>query len=764
MLWHARILVRPELAARELIGWAALALLPALIAALWTRRPWWGFPLLVLPVLLIAIGNQTGHWPFRPHLLGYTGYFAKVWSDLSDGGRAWVSVTLPFDPQVDPELRMAVTCALLVLMVLVAAAILVWRAPLLAVLGTFVPFAVTSTVFRVGDDLLRSVIMLGIVLLLIGAVDRRRLRSRPGLAMGIGASVIVVALAVAAVPGVAKGAYLPWRTWAQAPGSGVSVKSYVWDHTYGPLIWPEDTTEVLRIRSPYETYWRAIVLEDFDGIAWRANPTEVGTSSDGTVQIPEDELSDAVRDAPASDRYDVRVTNVGLADVQLVTPSQTTQVAGISRRAGLVRYSDTGVLESEKPIPLRSSYVADAVNLDPTPEELNGTSADYPEAVVERDLQVRNGIQFPAWGSENRDAEVRQILAREFFDPRLTDWSKVYDQALEITKEATTPYEAVVALETYFQTNFKYDETADYSTAPNGPLPAFFLGEGKNGYCQMFSGSMATILRMLGIPARVAEGFTPGKLDPRSRRFVVTDRDAHAWVEVYFPGFGWLPFEPTPTRALDARFSGTSSGFDAAAQAAAAGSALLADILRDRGTLGLDAGGGGGRVPFDERGGLPTGVGPAGAPGGLIAPPSDGGGWRPGTVSYLILGAVVLLVLFLLVKRFRALLAYLLRDPHRIAAAVRGDLQAWVVDQGITDGGRALTPNEFGEMLKREFAVDATTWARYHTRARYGPEDGSYDAAIAARTEARMVKKRIRASLTATERVRGAIDVRSLIP
>ncbi len=74
-----------------------------------------------------------------------------------------------------------------------------------------------------------------------------------------------------------------------------------------------------------------------------------------------------------------------------------------------------------------------------------------------------------------------------------------------------------MALETYFQTNFKYDETADYSTASNGPLPAFFLGDGKNGYCQMFSGSMATILRMLGIPARVAEGFTPGKLDPRSR-------------------------------------------------------------------------------------------------------------------------------------------------------------------------------------------------------------------------------------------------------
>ena len=119
-------------------------------------------PLLVLPVVVIVLGNQTGHWPFRPHLLGGTGYFGSVWDDLSAGGRAWVSVTLPFDPKVDPELRTAVTGVLVLLLVVTAAAILVWRAPLVAVLTTFAPFAVTSTVFRVGDELLRSTIMLGL--------------------------------------------------------------------------------------------------------------------------------------------------------------------------------------------------------------------------------------------------------------------------------------------------------------------------------------------------------------------------------------------------------------------------------------------------------------------------------------------------------------------------------------------------------------------------------------------------------------------------
>ena len=80
------------------------------------------------------------------------------------------------------------------------------------------------------------------------------------------------------------------------------------------------------------------------------------------------------------------------------------------------------------------------------------------------------------------------------------------------------------------------------------PLVDFLL-DSRRGFCQHFAGAMAVMLRTLGIPARVAVGYTGGRFDPGVDRYVVLDRDAHSWVEVWFPGHGWLPFDPTPGRS-----------------------------------------------------------------------------------------------------------------------------------------------------------------------------------------------------------------------
>ncbi len=308
-------------------------------------------------------------------------------------------------------------------------------------------------------------------------------------------------------------------------------------------------------------------------------------------------------------------------------------------------------------------------------------------------------------------------------------WREVYDQARALTKDAKSPYEAVAAIESYFQSNYRYDEKADYSQATDGPLPSFFL-DGKRGYCQMYAGTMTVILRMLGIPSRIGEGFTEGTRNVSRGTYVVTDRDAHAWVEVWFPKYGWMAFEPTPSRELPFNYSTTSKDFSEAAQSALAGvagfdSARLEQLAKLAGTPSRVAGAqlGGGRGPREGDFSVGTVVGRE---------------WRPGFVSWLLLLAAGVVVLLVLAKRLRSVIPYLRKGPHAIAGAVRRDLEAFVRDQGVPDAVVTLTPDEFARMLRREFGVDAAGWARLQSRARYGPDDARADeAARSARTEAR---------------------------
>ena len=104
-------------------------------------------------------------------------------------------------------------------------------------------------------------------------------------------------------------------------------------------------------------------------------------------------------------------------------------------------------------------------------------------------------------------------------------------------------YDAAVAVREYLGDGFAYDERPP---SRDQPLPAFLFTD-RRGYCQQFSGAMAMLLRMGGVPARVAGGFTPGEpMLGDEGVYEVTDLDAHSWVEVYFVGIGWVPFDPTP--------------------------------------------------------------------------------------------------------------------------------------------------------------------------------------------------------------------------
>ena len=133
--------------------------------------------------------------------------------------------------------------------------------------------------------------------------------------------------------------------------------------------------------------------------------------------------------------------------------------------------------------------------------------------------------------------DAEQLLQR-------SGMARTYALAQQLKENARTP-------EDYVQNVLEYLGNTAVYTYSEMPPPASgtldgFLFDSKQGYCQQFSGAMALLLRMAGIPARVATGFSTGATDTKTGEYIVRDFDAHSWVEVYYPDYGWVTFDPTP--------------------------------------------------------------------------------------------------------------------------------------------------------------------------------------------------------------------------
>ncbi len=153
-------------------------------------------------------------------------------------------------------------------------------------------------------------------------------------------------------------------------------------------------------------------------------------------------------------------------------------------------------------------------------EDLEGAGMDYPRSITDTYLELPDSAT-----EETRDL-ANEIVARA---------------------GAATPFDQAIAIQDYLRQNFTY--RLDAGPAPDGrDIVDYFLFESRVGRCDHYASSMAVMLRMLGVPTRIVTGFAPVSLDPGMNGYVYRGRDAHAWVEVYFPGFGWIPFEPTPSQ------------------------------------------------------------------------------------------------------------------------------------------------------------------------------------------------------------------------
>ena len=347
-----------------------------------------------------------------------------------------------------------------------------------------------------------------------------------------------VALAIAgglvAGPGLDRDtAVLDYEGLAQDLSSGASER-FDWDHAYAPLD-ARVGREVLRVAARHRAYWKAANLATFDGTRWLQ-------AGDAPSSGLDDEL-------PGEHRgwvQPLRVTFRALTSSQFVGAGRTLRIDRSPRQpleSGSGVFTTTG-----RPLKRGNAYRALVYTPRPTTPQLRAaTLLALPVAAVGAGLTAISlpaargsigptiRVVIPAWG--DGDPLPGEVAALE-----ASPYAGVYDLARRLREGARTPYEYMVAIERHLAAGYAYSESPRRSSVP---LADFLLRE-RLGYCQQFSGAMALLLRMGGVPARVAAGFSPGSLHRDRREYVVRDMDAHSWVEVFFPGIGWVTRDPTP--------------------------------------------------------------------------------------------------------------------------------------------------------------------------------------------------------------------------
>ncbi|HEU4656569.1 MAG TPA: transglutaminase domain-containing protein [Capillimicrobium sp.] len=375
---------------------------------------------------------------------------------------------------------------------------------------------------------------------------------------------------------------------------------FSWTHGYGPIDWPRDGREVLRVRARRPAYWKAQDLEIFDGVRWTAESASVRL-------LP---IAEGLDEHPEW-RQEVRVTVKDLETGQFVAPGETLAISRAPRQPVNSRPGGFSVADGQDPLGEGAAYLAESYVPRPRAAELRAAGNAYP-VYVSSELTMFTPptattpstlVRFMPFGSAGVPLATGPNIAAEQGAAVLeaSGYAEVYRLAQRLARRAATPYDFVQAVERYLaQPQFVYDEEPPERRLP---VPAFLLRD-RAGYCQHFSAAMALLLRMGGVPARVAGGFTPGQLDRDRGEYVVRDLDAHSWVEAWFPGIGWVTFDPTPSEA-PARSQAVNAGV--------ADSGVIPGGPEPQGAIGrgADVGPGGAAASFDRD--------PAGTPWGAIA-------------------------------------------------------------------------------------------------------------------------------------------------
>jgi protein-glutamine gamma-glutamyltransferase len=352
--------------------------------------------------------------------------------------------------------------------------------------------------------------------------------------------------------------WIDYRAWA---GSIVrrQVDAFDWNQTYGPLRWPRAGHEVLTVQARTPDYWKAENLDVFDGYGWVQNPPGSQTTEPAALPV-------ATASALARWSQTIAVSIKGMETGSVIGAGYAGEPMGLV--GAIAEGSDPGTWVSDERLGPGAAYRIATYSPHPSPHQLATAGRRYPALLLANYVTLTvpvSGlpagaapqVQFPLFHARGTPISyVPSPVPNATGFVRHSPYAGAYALAQRLAAGAATPYAFVAAVERYLSAahGFTYNENPPVARYPLET----FLFRNRAGYCQQFSGAMALLLRMGGIPARVAAGFTSGTYDSSSHQWVVTDRDAHAWVEAWFPQYGWVRFDPTPASA-PARGGSTSA-------------------------------------------------------------------------------------------------------------------------------------------------------------------------------------------------------------
>ncbi|HEY1520704.1 MAG TPA: transglutaminase-like domain-containing protein [Solirubrobacteraceae bacterium] len=335
------------------------------------------------------------------------------------------------------------------------------------------------------------------------------------------------------------------------------VERFDWTQRYGPLIWPRTGNTVLEVKSAPTAwsgeYWKTENLDSFDGVGWAEGGATLGLAP------PSSALPGV--SAATIRRYtqNLTVTIRAMKTTQIVAAGYALAPQHLS--GSPLPGDSLGTWMSTSQLGPGDTYTVQVYTPHPSATKLARAGTDYPSDIRDEDLELTmpqnppgdqvlpQRVVFPTFHSKGAGPQD-QTDPRSFSGASAIHSSPywpVFNTAQSLVRTSKTPYAYVQKVMGYLTAanGFSYDE---YPPPTADPLVTF-LTLNHLGYCQQFAGSMALMLRMGGIPARVVTGFTSGSYDSTSQQWLVTDVDAHAWVEAWFPHYGWVSFDPTPAAA-----------------------------------------------------------------------------------------------------------------------------------------------------------------------------------------------------------------------